>query len=366
MRFEHLIAPVLQPPFANSIPLDLGPVKGKSAISLLWRRLRPAVSLAVRLQFPLQRQYIARNLRRVLWIYKGSPQVGDSLMDLSSRVLLAAQDIKVDLCTDPHLAKLYHADDVFGRVFSDASQIAADTYDLVILDSFKWRCLEDKFKYLSRIPFVTMRGYFAGPEFNRTLFSFCRMNQLLDAGLSEAELHARALPHLAGTDADLDMAAHLPLPAGTIALAIGGASAGRTYPYWDKVVAALLQYHSDARFVLLGSSNAVAMRDAILHAAGASAERIVDCVDRCTLTQTYEVLRRCTLAASADGGLLHVANAAGIPTVSLFDCHIAPALRLTAANKSIAVQSTGTIDAIPVNEVAHCIERAMAREGIWQ
>jgi heptosyltransferase-2 len=366
MRFDQLIAPVLQPPFANSIPLDLAPVKGKSPMSLLWRRLRPAASLAMRLQFPLQRQYVDRNLRRVLWIYKGSPQVGDSLMDLSSRVLLAAQGIKVDLCTDPHLVNLYQADDVFGHVFSDASQIAADTYDLVILDSFKWRCLEDKFKFLLRIPFVTMRGYFSGPEFNRTLFSFCRMNQLLDAGLSETELHARARPHLAGSDTDRDTAAHLPLPAGTIALAIGGASAGRTYPHWDKVVAALLQQHHDARFVLLGSSNAVAMRDAIFRATGESAANIIDCVDHCTLTQTYEILRRCTLAASADGGLLHVANAAGIPTVSLFDCHIAPALRLTAANRSIALQSKGTIDGIPVEEVAHCIERAMAREGIWQ
>jgi hypothetical protein len=41
-------------------------------------------------------------------------------------------------------------------------------------------------------------------------------------------------------------------------------------------------------------------------------------------------------------------------------------LRLTAANRSIALQSKGTIDGIPVEEVAHCIERAMAREGIWQ
>ena len=366
MRLEHLIAPVLQPPFANSIPLDPSPVSHKSSLSLLWRRVRPAVGLALRLQFPLQRQYIDRNLRRVLWIYKGSPQVGDSLMDLASRVLLRQQGIKVDLCTDPHLVKLYHADDVFGSVFSDPSQIAVSTYDLVILDSFKWRCLEDKFNYLPRVPFVTMRGYFSGPEFNRTLFSFCRMNQLLDAGLNDAELHARALPHLASTQADRDMALALPLQTGTVALAIGGASPGRTYPHWDKVVAAILQSHANAQFVLLGSKNAVTMRDAILHAAADRSSNIVDCVDRCTLTQTFEILRRCALAASADGGLLHVANAAGLPTVSLFDCHIAPALRLTAANRSIALQSKGTIADIPADEVTHCIEQAMAREGLWR
>jgi heptosyltransferase-2 len=366
MRVEQWIAPVLRPPFANSIPVDLGPVKGKSAWSLLWRRVRPAASLALRLQFPLQRHHIDGNLRRVLWIYKGSPQVGDSLMDLSSRTLLATQGIKVDLCTDAHLVKLYQADDVFGCVFSDASRIAAGTYDLVILDSFKWRCLEDKFKYLPRTPFVTMRGYFSGPEFNRTLFSFCRMNQLLGACLTDAELHARALPHLAATHEDREIAASLPLQGKTIALAIGGASPGRTYPHWDKVAAALLHKHPDAQFVLLGSGNAVAMRDAILRACKDKTGNFIDCVDRYTLTQTFEILRRCTLAASADGGLLHVANAAGIPTVSLFDCHIAPALRLTAANRSIALQSQGVIGDIPADELAHCIERAMAREGQWQ
>lgn len=362
MQHHRLLAPVLQPSFANEIPVDLGPVRNKSALSLLWRRLRPAISLALRHQFPLQREQIDRNLRRVLWIYKGSPQIGDSLMDLASRVLLAQHGIKVDLCTDPHLAKLYHADDVFGSVFSDASQLAPHDYDLVILDSFKWRCLEDKFRYLPRLPFVTMRGYFSGPEFNRTLFSFCRMNQLLDAGLSDAHLHACALPHLCSSQADRESVAALALPEDSIALAIGGASPGRTYHHWDKVVATLLQRNENNSFVLLGSSNAITMRDAILHTTSGHKSRIIDCVNRHTLTQTFEILRRCTLAVAADGGLLHIANAAGIPTVSLFDRHIAPALRLTTANRSITVQSTGTISDIGIDEVVHCIEQAITRE----
>lgn len=364
MLRHRLLAPVLQPPFTNEIPLDLSPIQNKSALSLLWRRLRPAISLALRRQFPLQREKIDRNLRRVLWIYKGSPQIGDSLMDLASRVLLAEHGIQVDLCTDPHLAKLYHADDVFGSVFSDASQLIPHTYDLVILDSFKWRCLEDKFRYLPRLPFVTMRGYFSGPEFNRTLFSFCRMNQLLDAGLSNAQLHARALPHLCSSQADRAATEAMAIPSGSIALAIGGASPGRTYCHWDKVVAALLQRNENSSFVLLGSSNAVTMRDAILRVANqyAAAARIIDCVDRYTLTQTFEILRRCTLAVAADGGLLHIANAADISSVSLFDRHIAPALRLTAATRSITLQSIDAISDIPVDEVVHSIEQAIPHE----
>jgi ADP-heptose:LPS heptosyltransferase len=364
-RFRHLarlITPVLRPPFSSPIPLDLGPVSNKPALSLAWRRVRPALSLGLRAQTHLQRPFIDRGMRRVLWIYKGSPQIGDSLMDLASRVMLAARGCQVDLCTDPHLAELYRADDVFRRVFSDAGSVTSADYDLVILDSFKWRCLEVKFRHFSALPYVTMRGYFAGPEFNRTLFSFFRMNQLLETGMSDAEVHSRALPHLVASDADREAVAELRLPADAVAFAIGGAAPGRTYRHWQKVIVPLLQRHPGLSAVLLGSRNATAMRDAILHESPAMAYRIVDLVDRCTLLQSFEVLRGCILGVAADGGLLHMANAAGIPTVSLFDSQISPALRLTTANRSISLRSSGDMSAIAPSEVLHCIEQAIARD----
>lgn len=365
MRFRHLariITPVLRPPFSSPIPLDLSPVRNKPALSLAWRRLRPALSLGLRGQAHLQRPFIDRGIRRVLWIYKGSPQIGDSLMDLASRVMLAARGCKVDLCTDPHLAELYRADDVFRRVFSDAGAVSSAEYDLVILDSFKWRCLEDKFRHFPDLPYVTMRGYFSGPEFNRTLFSFFRMNQLLETGMSDAEIHSRALPHLIGSREDREAVAELGLPGNAVAFAIGGAAPGRTYRHWHKVIVPLLQRQPDISVVLLGSRNATEMRDAILHESPALAYRIVDLVDRCPLLQSFEVLRRCILGVAADGGLLHMANAAGIPTVSLFDCDISPALRLTTANRSIPLRSNGDMSAIAPGEVLHCVEQAIARE----
>jgi hypothetical protein len=361
-RLERIVTPVLRPPFSSPIPLDLGPVRDKSVLSLAWRRVRPALGLALRGQIPRHRHFIDRGARRLLWIYKGSPQIGDSLMDLASRVLLAARGCQVDLCTDPHLADLYRADDVFRRSFSDAATVSPDDYDLVILDSFKWRCLEDKFRYFPKLPYVTMRGSFSGPEFNRTLFSFFRMNQLLETGLSDAEIHARALPHLVASREDRDAIAELRLPQSAVAFAIGGAAPGRTYQHWHKVIAALLQRRTDVTVVLLGSRNAIEMRDAILREAPAQAYRIVDLVDRCSLLQSFEVLRSCMLAVSADGGLLHMANAAGIPTVSLFDCHVSPALRLTTANRSIPLQSHGDMSAISATEVLHCVEQAITRE----
>ncbi|NEX60680.1 glycosyltransferase family 9 protein [Noviherbaspirillum galbum] len=361
---ERFVTPVLRPPFSSPIPLDPGPVRDKPWPSLAWRRLRPGLGLAMHGQHRLQRPFIERGMRRLLWICKGVPQIGDSLMDLSSRVMLAARGHRVDLCTEAHLAELYRSDDVFRRCVSDASALSPADYDLVILDSFKRRCLDDKFRHFSRLPWVTMRGYFAGPEFNRTLFSFFRMNQLLETGWSDAEVHARALPHLLSSPQDRAAIDELAMPPGVVAFAIGGAAPGRTYAHWDEVVPALLRRQSDLKVVLLGARNAAGMRDAILRACPGQAWRLIDLVDRCTLAQSFEALRRCRLAVAADGGLLHLANAAGIPTVSLFDRHISPALRLTAANRSIPLQSAGDMSAIPPMDVLHCVEQAIARERI--
>lgn len=349
----------IAPPFAQDVALDIGPVAHKSRLSLLWRKLRPALALRWHRQAALQQPAIGKAIRRVLWIYKGSPQVGDSLMDLSSRVLLRDAGIAVDLYTDPHLHRLYESDDVFACVCSDPATLAGESWDLVILDSFKWRCIEAKVAHWSALPFVTMRGHFVGPEFNRTLFSFFRMQQLLGIERTEDATRRMAVPCMAATGIDRERAARLQIPSGALAFAIGGASEGRTYRHWDRVLQELMQRGLASSVVLLGSGNAVAMRDAIVSATAGTGLHILDCVDRHTLPQTFEIMRRCALAVSADGGLLHVAHAAGLPTVSLFDRHIGPALRLTEANRSVALQSSGAIGDIPATEVADAIERAL-------
>jgi heptosyltransferase-2 len=354
--------PVLLTPFANAIPLDYAPVRGKPAISLLWRRLRPALSLRWHGQSALQLAQFPAGVRRVLWIYKGVPQIGDSLMDLSSRAMLQERGIAVDLCTDPHLAELYRADQVFGRVFSHPEEANPASYDLALLDSLKWRCLEAKLGKLGRLPFVSMRGCFAGPEFNRTLFSFFRMNQLLGASLSNEQIHASARPLLFAAAADAATADHLQIAPNSIAFALGGADPHRTYRHWHEVIARLLQQAPDLQLVLLGSRNALEMRDRVLTATQSLGhDRIIDCVNRLTLLQSFEVLKRCRLALAADGGLLHVAHAAVTPTVALFDQHISPALRLTAANRSLPLQSSGDTSAIPVQEVTQCITQALQK-----
>jgi ADP-heptose:LPS heptosyltransferase len=355
-RLAKPLRPLCEPSFPQQIPLDLRPIAHKPAISLLWRRLRPWLTLGVSRQLPLQRERIEPT-QRILWIYKGTPQVGDALMDLSSRVLLRGCRVRLELLTDPHLAELFAADDVFAAVHVDGARLQATHYDLIILDSFKARCLQQKQRHFPRAPFVTIRGYFSGPEFNRTLFSFYRMKQLL--GTDRETDPAPLKPHLVSAAQDTARAALLPIAAGAVAFAVGGAVASRVYEQWDTVIADLLGRGRLRQAVLVGSDNAAGMAARILDS-GPRDGRIVNCVAQYSLLETLEIMKRCSLAVCCDGGLLHLASAAGLPAVALFDSQVAPEMRMTAANRYVALQSTGIIDALPAAQVSDAIGQTLA------
>lgn len=348
---------LLRPPFSQQIPLDLRPIGNKSSMSLFWRWLRPWLTLALLRQSGLQQERIGVQPQRILWIYRGTPQIGDAMMDLSSRVLLRDCNVRVELLTDAHIAKLFAADDVFAMVHEDAGKLKATDYDLVILDSFKARCLEEKQRHFPSLPFVTMRGYFSGPEFNRTLFSFYRMRQLLGG---ERDLDPELLkPHLVSAAQDRVRPRQLPIGKGAVAFALGGAAASRTYEQWDMVIADLLRQGKLQQAVLLGSENASAMAERIL-AKCAKSSHVVNCVARYSLLETYEIMKRCDLVACCDGGLLHLANSAGLPTVALFDSEVHPDMRMTMANRHVALQSTGIMNDLPVAEVINAVEKSIA------
>ncbi|MDP9108836.1 MAG: hypothetical protein M3N23_07180 [Pseudomonadota bacterium] len=352
------LAALTTPPFSRDLPIDLHPLHGKSTLSLLWRRTRPWLTLLLARQGGLIRSDIPANARRILWIYKGTPQVGDALMDLSSRVMLRGR-VEVDLLTDPHLAQLFAADEIFQRVLSDSAQLKVDDYDLVIADSYKARCLRAKLQLLRRVPVVTMRGYFSGPEFNRTLFSFYRMQQLL--GDTSLPLPDVMRPALFATETDAHIAARLPIVPHAVAFAIGGVAPERTYAHWDAVIAAWQQVQPGAQVILLGSPNG--RRDADQIAASvAPGAALIDCVGKHSLCETFEIVRRCRAMVCCDGGLLHVALAAGVPVLALFDAAVAPAMRLVGADATRAIQSAGSVSAISPQQVLVGLRVMMAAQ----
>ena len=355
---QRWLAPLTTPPFSQDLPIDLHPLHKKSTLSLLWRRTRPWLTLLFGWQADLIRADIPVNARRILWIYKGTPQVGDALMDLSSRVMLRGR-AQVDLLTDPHLAQLFAADEVFHRVLSDCAQVKADDYDLVIADSYKARCLRAKLQSLRRVPMVTMRGYFSGPEFNRTLFSFYRMQQLLgDTPLPPL----RALhPALFATETDAHIAAQLSIAPCAVAFAIGGVAPERIYAHWDAVITGWQQLQPAAQVILLGSANGRCDADHIV-ASLAPGAALIDCVGKHSLCETYEIVRRCRAMVCCDGGLLHVALAAGVPVLTLFDATVAPAMRLVGADAERAMQSAASVSAISPQQVLAGLRVMMAAQ----
>ena len=98
-------------------------------------------------------------------------------MDLSSRSLLS--DRKVDLLTDKKNVNLYHEDWVFSSVYTNPKDLNNKSYDLVIIDSYSTRSIKIKTQVTRLTPYIGMYGYFNGPEVNRVLFSFHKMNSLL-------------------------------------------------------------------------------------------------------------------------------------------------------------------------------------------
>jgi heptosyltransferase-2 len=331
------------PPFPQPLPSNAARYAAAAPLRrILWRRFRRALWLRATGQRRLERSRIGEGDRRILWIHAGMPQVGDSLMDLACRGLLRGR--AVDLLIDPHLVPLYAHDDVFAHAWGDPAEAAKNAYDLVIVLGASSHNLGAKLRHFRDCPWVSLHGFYTGPEFHRTLFAWYRLDQLLGGSASESEVLPVACPHLVVAAEAVRAVDALALPARFVAVAVGGVRDWRSYAHWAEVVTALRAAGVDEPVILLGAANGRAERDRILATAAAG---VIDRVERHALPEVYEILRRATLAVCADGGLLHVANAARTPTVSLFAERIDPAYRLTPANRSIAFY-----DAIEVSRIA--------------
>lgn len=332
------------PPFPQALPSNAAAYAARASVwSVARRRALRELNLTLHGQGPLLREHIdPQRHRRLLWIHQGTPQVGDSLMDLAARVLLKGRVARLDLLTDAHLLPLYRSDAVFSNVGSSASDLPREGYDLVMLHSMSSRSVRDKLRHFRRVPFVHVQGCYTGPEFNRTLFGFYRLAQLM--GLPGAALEAVARPTMQPSPAEQAAIAALAIPSGAIAVALGGVRDWRTYTRWIDVLHGLAATGRVPPVVLVGADNGLAMRDAIV-AAGIGLP-LIDRVGRHSLGEVQALIGRCALALCADGGLLHVAHTTGTPVVALFAGEILPAYRVTSANRTTALHGARQVDDI--------------------
>lgn len=250
---------------------------------------------------------IPKEAKRILWINFSAPSLGDSIMDLSGRVLLT--DFNVDLLTDSKNHSLYENDMLFKTIFSkveDAkSSHLAHPYDLIILDAFSPKIVKTKKQIAPLTNFVGMWGYLNGFEVHRTVYSFARVQWLLD---QQAFITRPVLPSLSVSGlGKLDMVSGKPM----LVVVVGAEWEYRHYNKWGDVISQLI---NDYQVLLVGSSNGLKDASEII----SMFPECINYVGNCTLAETVSIISKAKIVLAADGGLWHVACALGKPSVVLF------------------------------------------------
>jgi hypothetical protein len=262
----------------------------------------------------------------ILWINISAPSLGDSLMDLSSRVMLEGRN--VDLFTTGNVASLFLNDRIFNNVYSSSSieMAAKKNYSLVIIDSFSSRSIEVKCKIAPKVDFVGMYGYFNGPEVNRVLFSFHQMNKLLDYQKSEKEINLSARTLISISKVDKEIINKINLPESFIVIVLGGEWKYRTYNNWNKVIDNILKKNNHLNIVLLGSENANLIAKKIF--AQFTNNNIFNYVAKYSFNQTAEIISRANVVICCDGGLMHATNSFNKIVIPIF-ARLTPEMQLT-------------------------------------
>jgi heptosyltransferase-2 len=294
----------------------------------------------------LEQNEIKKNHKNILWINLSAPSLGDSLMDLSSRVLL--EDKNIDLFTDIKNTHIYKSDKIFKNIITDVSQIDKNKYDLVIIDSYGTKGLKTKFNYLSDLPFVGMYGYYNGPELNRVLYSFHRMNQLLGYKKSEDEINTTAKVIMYISSEDEELINSIKLPSNFITIAIGGEWDYRTYNSWAEVISNILKNNPQQNIVLIGSSNAKDEELKLLKKFKDS--NIISLVAKYSFNQTVQIIKKSQVLLCCDGGLMHSANSVNTTIIPLF-AHLTPQMQLTSVIKAYPIDDKTDVNNISVDEV---------------
>jgi ADP-heptose:LPS heptosyltransferase len=334
-------------PFKFAIPNAINNyIKKRSFIGSRLKFIKRCLYLKYKRQILLEINNISSHHQKILWINISAPSLGDSLMDLSSRQLL--ENRKIDLFTHKKNASIYLYDYFFSSVFSDFSEIGNRKYDLVIMDSFSTRSVFTKSKIALTTPFVSMFGHFNGPEVNRVLFSFHQMNNLLGSKLDENYLNKIAKTSMFLSPNDKQIISNLSLPSAFISVVIGGEWDFRTFNNWDKVIEKLIEFDPMMPIILLGSSNGFISANNIskMH----SSNKVINYVSKYTFCQTAEIINQSKLVFCCDGGLMHVANAFGTPSIALL-AKLNQDMQLTDANNCIPIYDKSNVNNIAIEEI---------------
>ncbi len=334
-------------PFKASIPADLQTHFANTSNYKRFRRFfgRYLYKL-IALRDNEELTHISKNHKKILWLHWTDPYLGDSLMDLSARVLL--QGKQIDLLTQANVASIYKQDDIFDTVFTNPKLCSANRYDLIIIDGYRYRSLKIIRKYLSHFPYVSLHGYYGGHNFNRTLFSFFRINQLLSYPYKEQNIYNTAKPLLSINSKDKQIIECIKLSDNFITIAIGGREQNRIFNYWNKVIKIILAKKLVQKIVLIGTQNAIQESQIITNDYN---KNVINLVGKYTFIQTAQIIKKSKILLCCDGGLMHVANAVKTPIIALFSYHVKPDMRVVQANKNYILYDKDCVSNISANNI---------------
>ena len=330
----------VQQPLRLPVPDDAaGFAARKGPWRMALRTARHHLLLRCSGQLPTLRQCIKPGWSRVLWIHEGMPQIGDALMDLAPRSLLAERGMQVDLFASEHIATLFERDAWFAHSLHRPDDVRVENYDVAIVLSHDHKARVSKRARVATLPWVSLQGFYGGPDFHRARFVTQRLADLLSQRLAPEEFAWHSAQKLRVKPEAADWAAHVQAAPGGVALVLGGVWPARTYRHWVEILSALYTYGMRS-FVLIGSANGRAMADQL--AAHCAADMtLADFVGRTTLPQAHALLAQSAAVVCTDGGLMHLALTTTTPVVALFNTEISPEWRFPVHVQGIGLRSPG-------------------------
>jgi len=333
-------------PFKFDIPNYIqSHIEQVSVIKRLLKFYRRYLYLIIKRQKNLEIFSILPNHKKILWINISAPSLGDSLMDLSSRVMI--KDRKIDLFTDVKNHKLYLNDEYFNNIYTKIQNVKKRRYDLIIIDSYSSRSIRVKSLIAPLTLFVGVFGFFNGPEVNRILFSFHKMNHLLGYPKLENEINNLAKNSISISTNDHKIVDEI-VPNNFIVIVLGGEWHYKTYNNWSKVIDQIILHDKDSRIIFIGSANAKSTAKKLLNKY--SQQNFLDFVERLSFKQSIEVVRRAKVLLCCDGGLMHGANAIGAKSVTLF-ARLTPKMLITNHTNSFNLFDSKDVNNILVEDI---------------
>lgn len=310
-----------------------------------WRQVRRAIYFKLSGQEKYCHPYILPTWKRGLWLYKGIPQIGDALMDLAPRSLLTLNGLTIDLYTHSHIADMFNSDPWFKKVLHDPAAVQSDNYDFVIVPSFKRRSLKDKITLLPKMPWISVQGFYTGPEFHRGEFATQRLLDALRKDVSASDFSHHSIQKLVALDCRKKYIGSVI----KLVFALGGVAPLRTYERWIEV-ANELDRHAPLEITLIGSQNGFD--------AAKSFERqwkglVYNRVAKTSLSECRKIIAEQHVMVASDGGLMHLGLTTNTEVISLFTSTVDPHWRLPIERLDTALQSSNIeVNAIDPVDIA--------------